>query len=783
MRVQWGVSFLSRSASVGNLRTNAAQFRALAASVLALSCFCSVGHAHQQVAFTVQHSVEWTRIVSVGEWRSVQPPDVVLFSPDRAQFLVRTRRGDVGRNVNVERILAFDVAAVTTYLSSSGALPPPAKVLAEALVQHDSNELKSVRWVDNRRVAFLAEGDDGVLQVFVTDLGSGSARQVTSARHGVASFAIIGDTLVFYAYRDAVDTLVQPISDQFIYTVITPPEPTSEAVELFESSLSSGVVRRIDLPPARIFPQYQEIWLSPSGRYAMVLAPALSVPSHWTEYRAGAEESRYLRDAAVVESDSFPAMYSQKLRYVVVDRERRETRPLVDAPSGSIARTFGPTAVHWRDDERSVVVSHTYLPLDVSDDEERLRRAGGPAVAEVDLQSGKGTAIAWEPRAGSLANGDWTGLILSVEWDPDSAAVHVQRQTKAGAPTHEYFRKTKNRWQQIAARPGSSQASLSVEVRQSLNKRPQLYARTAGVAKVLLDPNPHADGFSFGRVEEFSWTDDNNLRWRGGLIYPTGYVAGRKYPFVLQTHGYSPDLFLLDGPSEDSGTAFAAQALANAGFIVLQAGEIAAAVTNDERESRLVAQGWRAAIRELIARGLVDPEKIGIVAFSRTCMHAIRFLADYPDIAGAATLADGPWWGYSSRVLLTNYPKSTVEDVLRTTGGKPELQHLQSWFDAQPLYQLPNSRAAIRLEAMGPISVVSLWETLAVLQNAARPVDMIYFPKGGHNLMKPVERVGSQQGNVDWFRFWLKDEADADPRKAVQYERWRRLRDRSARDR
>ena len=55
---------------------------------------------------------------------------------------------------------------------------------------------------------------------------------------------------------------------------------------------------------------------------------------------------------------------------------------------------------------------------------------------------------------------------------------------------------------------------------------------------------------------------------------------------------------------------------------------------------------------------------------------------------------------------------------------------------------------------------------------------MIYFPEGSHNLMKPAERIGSQEGNVDWFRFWLKGEEDAEPQKAAQYERWRRLRSR-----
>jgi len=34
----------------------------------------------------------------------------------------------------------------------------------------------------------------------------------------------------------------------------------------------------------------------------------------------------------------------------------------------------------------------------------------------------------------------------------------------------------------------------------------------------------------------------------------------------------------------------------------------------------------------------------------------------------------------------------------------------------------------------------------------------------------------SQQGNVDWFCFWLKGEEDPDPTKAEQYKRWRELR-------
>jgi hypothetical protein len=37
--------------------------------------------------------------------------------------------------------------------------------------------------------------------------------------------------------------------------------------------------------------------------------------------------------------------------------------------------------------------------------------------------------------------------------------------------------------------------------------------------------------------------------------------------------------------------------------------------------------------------------------------------------------------------------------------------------------------------------------------------------------------MGSQDGNVDWFRFWLQDYEDQNPAKQEQYRRWRALRE------
>jgi hypothetical protein len=80
--------------------------------------------------------------------------------------------------------------------------------------------------------------------------------------------------------------------------------------------------------------------------------------------------------------------------------------------------------------------------------------------------------------------------------------------------------------------------------------------------------------------------------------------------------------------------------------------------------------------------------------------------------------------------------------------------------------------------ALDPESILGEWEWFAALTRLTRPVEMIVLQDGSHILQRPSDRIASQQGNVDWFCFWLKGEYDADPAKKEQYERWRRMRSR-----
>jgi hypothetical protein len=75
------------------------------------------------------------------------------------------------------------------------------------------------------------------------------------------------------------------------------------------------------------------------------------------------------------------------------------------------------------------------------------------------------------------------------------------------------------------------------------------------------------------------------------------------------------------------------------------------------------------------------------------------------------------------------------------------------------------------------MSVLGEWETYSSLLQQGKPVDLIYLPSGQHILQKPLDRYASEQGNVDWFRFWLKGYERPNPEDPDQYKRWEHLRE------
>lgn len=181
--------------------------------------------------------------------------------------------------------------------------------------------------------------------------------------------------------------------------------------------------------------------------------------------------------------------------------------------------------------------------------------------------------------------------------------------------------------------------------------------------------------------------------------------------------------------------------------------------------------GYRSAIDKLNALGLIDPRRVGIIGFSRTCYYVESALIKQPQLFAAASITDGVDESYIQSMLF-----DILDEPRQMYGGLPTGKNLASWVKWAPSFNLNRVQAPLLINAIGNSSVMGEWEIYDSLRLQKKPVELTYMPQGQHILQRPLERLASQQGSVDWFRFWLQSYEDPDPSKAARYKRWEALR-------
>jgi dipeptidyl aminopeptidase/acylaminoacyl peptidase len=320
-----------------------------------------------------------------------------------------------------------------------------------------------------------------------------------------------------------------------------------------------------------------------------------------------------------------------------------------------------------------------------------------------------------------------------------------------------------------------------IVISQALESRPRLVKvdEASKHETVILDPNPQFEHLRFGKVEVVHWTGKKGEPLTAGLIYPTDFDRRARYPLVIQTYHFLPNRFLLDGPHT---TAFAAQELANKGIAVMQLPQSPLLEPSEwtPEYGRVETSQIESAIDYLDGLGVIDRERVGLVGFSKTGHQVIYPLVFSNYHFAAATSAEGADYGFMTYLCAVTAPYSSILDQMY--GGPPWNSNWKSWMELSVTFNYDKVHTPLRLESdsndprdRGFAGVLDEWETFAALKKLRKPVELIFVPHGAHPVEKPWDRMTSQQGDVDWFVFWLKGEEDPDPVKSEQYVRWREL--------
>jgi dipeptidyl aminopeptidase/acylaminoacyl peptidase len=756
-------------------------------ALMSLSVVSAAQGAGQELRrFSVADDIELTRFNS-----SETSP--ITFSPDGRLFAVTSERGRLDLNQSESSLRIYRTRDARKFITLPGGVGDLSPFWMVTKSTYKNGPIIShVRWLaDSSAVAFLAKSASGNDQLFLADIQTKSLEPLTQGDEDVTAFDIRSSTHFVYCVlspsvrRSAAEEQRATAivgTGRTLESLLFPELTTSTSVWVYDLSelwavLDGRRFRVMDTSSAQPVPIHLEgqraLALSPDGHSVVTALTVGVVPPEWETLYPPPPASAAYRIRAGRQNPNGFAGQRDVSEYVLIDLSNGEIKPLARAPLGNTVGWWGLSRADWSHDNRSVVLSDTFVPPKPQD---ITGEAHQPCVAVADIITGQLDCVerleVQPPREGrqfidDVRFGGVGGNLLTIFYFGVDGATSGSRT---------YRKLADGSWVADAAiRDSISGREIDVSLKQGVNEPPVLIAtdkeRPEG-SHIIWDPNPQLKRIRMGVVSIFRWKDKTGRDWVGGLYKPPDYVRERRYPLIIQTHGFAPQEFR---PSGASTTAFAAQELAAVGFLVLQISDCP--IRNTPEEGPCQVAGYESAVDRLSMDGLIDPNRIGIIGFSRTCFYVLEALTSSTVQFKAASITDGVNMGYLQYILnIDAGGNSVAHEGDATIGAAPFGVGLQRWLEYSPVFRLDKVMTPIQIVATRG-QILQMWEPYAALRYLQRPVDLTILNSDEHVFTNPSVRLISQGGTVDWFRFWLQGYEDPCPAKSEQYKRWRALRE------
>lgn len=707
----------------------------------------------------------------------------IVFSPDERFFIVISERGRLDLNRIESTLRVYSSEEIRKVLSAPDSQQEPSPLWSILKSTYKEGPIISdVRWLDDSSgFMFLAKTESGKDQLFLANPHAKTVKALTDEDESVRAFAVRSETQFVYLVPSP--TLKQKVEEeqqaasivgtgQDLWNLIFPQKRMdySDLCELWAvvDGRRFRVIDRSTQHPVAVHSEgFYALALSPDGHSLVTALTVPTIPPEWeTLYAPPTPSDPYRIRAGRQDPNAVTGVWDVD-EYVLIDLTNGSVKPLVNAPTGYNSGWGGMTTADWSADGKSVVMSTTFLPGN------QQMGANRPCVAMADLATGKIACVERRPKQ--------TEQDREEKWEVDSVRFvsgksdqMIVRYAVPGSMT--YVRSPDGTWSAEGTRSESwsQNHALDVQIKQDMNHPPVLVAAdTQGKnSRTVWNPNPQLKDIQLSEVSLFKWKDKNGRAWEGGLYKPPDFSQGRRYPLVIQTHGFDEHTFI---PSGIFTTAFAAQELAAVGFVVLQLEDCHVA---ERDEGTCQVAGYEAAVQELTAQGLVDPDRVGIIGFSRSCYYVMEALTTSTLHFKAASITDGLNKGYLQYLTWLDGVSSNIgaHDMDASMGAAPFGSGLQQWISRSPEFNMDKVQTALQVVALSRENVLDMWEPYAALRYLNRPVDLLVVGSSQHILTNPAARMASQGGTVDWFRFWLKGEEDPSPDKAGEYVRWRNMR-------
>ncbi len=278
-------------------------------------------------------------------------------------------------------------------------------------------------------------------------------------------------------------------------------------------------------------------------------------------------------------------------------------------------------------------------------------------------------------------------------------------------------------------------------------------------AKTVVETNAHAKDYAWGKVELFNFKSTIGVPLQALLYYPANYDPSKKYPMIVYTYELlTQGLHNYIAPRENDY--YNATVFTQNGYFVLMPD-----IVFRPREPGLgTQQSVEAAVRTVLARGVVDPTRVGHVGHSQGGYEA-AFLGTHSKLFATTVVGSGITDMISFAGQLHWQPGSAEFDHWETGQFRMEVapwEDMKAMIDNSPLAMVDKMPVkAMLLEAGSDDGTVdprqaSLFYNYA--RRAGKDVVLLMYPGEGHGLAKKENQLDYERRILQWFGHYLKGE-------------------------
>ncbi len=279
--------------------------------------------------------------------------------------------------------------------------------------------------------------------------------------------------------------------------------------------------------------------------------------------------------------------------------------------------------------------------------------------------------------------------------------------------------------------------------------------------KAVTATNPFQSKYAWGHAELVEYTSEKGQKLQGVLRYPAGYEAGRKYPMIVYVYEKLSDgLHRYVAPSEREY--YNVTSFTSAGYF-----EFEPDIVFRPREPGLsVVECVRPAVAAVVARGVVDPKRVGMIGHSWGGFDT-AFMSTHTDVFAAA-VAGAPITDLVSNYGSHHFSSGIAETDHIETGQQrmqvPVYDDLAAYTRNSAVFAVNTMTTPLLIE-VGDADGTVFWHQGVELYNEARRAkkNVVLLVYGGedHGLRQKANQVDYHQRIMQWFGHYLKGEPAA----------------------